>query len=62
MVSSDVPDSAAPDVLGEAYEALVSVGHTPQDAMARIEVVKETGKKFKSVEDVLSEIYQRQRG
>jgi len=62
MVSSDVPDSAAPDVLGEAYEALVSVGHTPQDAMARIEVVKETGKKFKTVEDVLSEIYQRQRG
>ncbi|APZ96556.1 Holliday junction branch migration protein RuvA [Fuerstiella marisgermanici] len=62
MVSGDVPDSAAPDVLAEAYEALVSVGHTPQDAMARIEVVKETGKKFKSVEDVLSEIYQRQRG
>ncbi len=62
MVSGDVPDSAVPDVLAEAYEALVSVGHTPQDAMARIEVVKETGKKFKTVEDVLSEIYQRQRG
>ena len=61
MVASDVPEGAAPDVLSEAYEALLSVGHTAQDAMARLEVVKETGKKFKSVEDVLSEIYQTQR-
>ena len=62
MVAGDVPEGAAPDVLAEAYEALISVGHSPQDAMARIEVVKETGKKFKTIEDVLSEIYQRQRG
>lgn len=62
MVASDVPDAAATDVLSEAYEALLSVGHTNQDAMARIETVKESGKKFKSVEDVLAEIYQKQRG
>lgn len=61
MVSSDVPDLADRDVLAEAYEALLSVGHTAQDAMARIETVKESGKKFKTVEDVLAEIYQRQR-
>jgi len=61
MVASDVPEGAAPDVLSEAYEALLSVGHTAQDAMARLEVVKESGRKFKSVEDVLSEIYQTQR-
>lgn len=62
MVASDVPDSAAPDLLSEAYEALISVGHSAQDAMARLESVKETGKKFKTVEDILSEIYQKQRG
>ena len=62
MVASDVPDSAAPDLFAEAYEALLSVGHTSQDAMERIETVRETGRKFKNVEDVLSEIYQKQRG
>ncbi len=61
MIATDVPDSAAPDVLGEAYEALLSVGHTTQDALSRIETVKQGGKKFKTVEDVLSEIYQKQR-
>ena len=62
MVASDIPDSSAPDLLSEAYEALISVGHSAQDAMARLETVKESGKKFKTVEDVLSEIYQKQRG
>lgn len=62
MVASDVPDSAAPDILTDAYEALLSVGHSAPDAMARIETVKESGKKFKTVEDVLAEIYQTQRG
>ena len=61
MVASDIPDSSAPDLISEAYEALISVGHSAQDAMARLETVKESGKKFKNVEDVLSEIYQKQR-
>ena len=61
MVVRDLPESAAPDVFSEAFEALLSVGHTSQDAMARIEAAKESGTKFKSVEDVLSEIYQKQR-
>lgn len=61
MVSADLPDSAAPDVLTDAYDALISVGHTSQDAMSRIETAKESGKKFKTVEDVLAMIYQTQR-
>ena len=61
MVSSDLPTAAAQDVLAEAYEALLSVGHSPQDAMARMESVKESGKKYKTVEDVLADIYQTQR-
>jgi holliday junction DNA helicase RuvA len=62
MVTGDVPeDSGAMDVVSEAYEALISVGHTAQDAMRRIDAIKEGGKKFKTVEEVLSEIYQSQR-
>ena len=62
MVSIDLPDSTDRDILGEAYEALLSVGHTPQDARKRIDLVRQGGSKFKSVEEVLSEIYQSQRG
>jgi hypothetical protein len=40
---------------------LLSVGHAPQDARERIEAAMLAGKKFKSVEDILAEIYQRQR-
>ena len=61
MVVKDLPESAVPDVLSEAFEALLSVGHTTQDAIARIEAARESGQKFRSVEDVLSEIYQKQR-
>jgi Holliday junction DNA helicase RuvA len=61
MVATDLPDSSDRDLLSEAYEALLSVGHTPQDARKRIDVVRESGKKFKTVEDILSEIYQSQR-
>lgn len=61
MVERDLPESEEMDVLNEAYEALLSVGHTAQDAMSRIEAARGTGKKFKSVEEVLSDIYQKQR-
>ena len=61
MVASDLPDAETQDVFSEAYEALVSVGHTAQDALARIETAKESGSKFKKVEDVLAEIYSTQR-
>ncbi|MCA9051250.1 MAG: Holliday junction DNA helicase RuvA [Planctomycetaceae bacterium] len=62
MISDDIPeDSSSPDILLESYEALLSVGHTQQDAMSRIETIRESGKKFKTVEDVLAEIYQRQK-
>jgi Holliday junction DNA helicase RuvA len=40
---------------------LLSVGHSPQDARERIETVVQPGRKFKSVEDILTEIYQKQR-
>ena len=63
MISARIPDAPdnASDLMSEAYEALVSVGHSPQDARDRIETIMESGKKLKSVEDILAEIYQRQR-
>ena len=64
MIAAKLPagQESSSDLMSEAYEALLSVGHSPQDARTRIETVMETKKKFKSVEDVLAEIYQRQRG
>ncbi len=63
MIAANIPegDQGSSDLLSEAYEALLSVGHSPPDARTRIESVMETRKKFKSVEDILAEIYQRQR-
>lgn len=63
MIASSVPvgQEASSDLMSEAYEALISVGHNPQDARTRIETVMESKKKFKSVEEILAEIYQRQR-
>ena len=58
MIASRVPEETdqKTDLVGEAYEALLSVGHSPQDARERIETVVQQGRKFKSVEDILTEI------
>jgi Holliday junction DNA helicase RuvA len=63
MIAARIPDAPdiTSDLMSEAYEALISVGHSPQDARDRIETIMESGKKLKSVEDILAEIYQRQR-
>ena len=45
------------NVMEDAYQALMSVGHSPQEARHRLDQVLSTGKTFKSVEDVLFEIY-----
>jgi Holliday junction DNA helicase RuvA len=56
-------DGAAPatvvdgNLLEDAYQALVSVGHSPIDARNRLDRVLATGRSFKSAEEVLLEIY-----
>src|SRR5262249_51192872 len=45
------------NVLEEAYRALLSVGHSPIDARNRLDQVLTSGRRFKSVEEVLLEIY-----
>jgi Holliday junction DNA helicase RuvA len=45
------------NVLEDAYQALVSVGHSPIDARNRLDRLLATGRSFKSAEEVLLEIY-----
>lgn len=47
------------DVLAEAYNALLHVGHSPADARDMLDRVTAGGARFQSVEEVLLQIYQR---
>jgi Holliday junction DNA helicase RuvA len=44
-------------VLEDTYQALLSVGHSPADARNRLDKALTAGKSFKSVEELLWEIY-----
>jgi len=55
------PDSGVePDVVTVAFEALLALGHSSSDARQKIESVTQGRKKFKSVEDLLTEIYRQE--
>jgi Holliday junction DNA helicase RuvA len=56
------PEVAGPDVVTVAFEALIALGHTSSDARQKIEAVTQSKKKFKSVEDLLTEIYKHEHG
>lgn len=63
IVNADVP-SAEPetrDIASEAYEALIALGHTPANARQKLEAVMDGKKSYKTVEDLLTEIYKRER-
>jgi Holliday junction DNA helicase RuvA len=63
--SEENADGAAPtaatvidgNVMEDVYQALMSVGHSPQEARNRLDKVLAAGKPFRSVEEVLLEIY-----
>jgi holliday junction DNA helicase RuvA len=61
--AGETADGAAPgtvvdgNVMEDAYQALLSVGHSPGDARNRLDRVLTTGRSFKSAEEVLLEIY-----
>lgn len=48
------------NVIEDAYQALMSLGHSPAEARNKLDRVLTAGKSFKSVEDVLLEIYKQQ--
>ena len=45
------------NLIEDAYQALMSVGHSPVEARNRLDKVLTGGRSFKSVEDILMEIY-----
>jgi holliday junction DNA helicase RuvA len=45
------------NVLEDTYQALLSVGHSPADARDRLDKALAGGKRFKSVDELLLEIY-----
>jgi holliday junction DNA helicase RuvA len=51
------PTDSDANVLEDAYQALVSIGHTPMEARHRLDRALAGGRVFKSVEEVLLEIY-----
>jgi Holliday junction DNA helicase RuvA len=66
--AEESPDGTAPaaatvvdgNVMEDVYQALLSVGHSPQEARNRLDKVLAAGRPFKSVEEVLMEIYKGQ--
>ena len=62
MIARDVPPEreAERGVMNDAYEALLTLGHTAPEARQKIEHIASAGKRFKSVEEVLEEIYRSQ--
>lgn len=63
MVARELPpdQAAQQSVVQEAFEALVSLGHTAADARQKLDAILVTGKKFKSIEELLTELYQKER-
>lgn len=62
MIQHELPPERESErgVINDAYEALLSLGHSAPDARQKIEQVTTEGRKFKSVEDLLEEIYRSQ--
>jgi Holliday junction DNA helicase RuvA len=59
--NGDIGAAPAPavdgDLIEDAYQALLSVGHSPMEARNRLDKVLTAGRKFASVEDILLEVY-----
>lgn len=62
MIERDVPGGGGskPSIVEDAYQALVSLGHTATDAREKVETALENLPKAKSVDELLTEIYRRQ--
>src|SRR3989442_2656601 len=55
--AAEAPGSVDGKILEEAYQALMSVGHSPVEARARLDRILAGGGKFQTAEDILMAIY-----
>ena len=64
MIAQQLPPEAdaTPGLVEETYQALLALGHSPPDAHKLLEEALATKKKFKTFDELIQEIYQRQRG
>ena len=64
LIAQDLPPEIAADhdVINEAYQALVMLGHSPADARQKLEAAVAANKKLKTIEDLLEAVYRQQRG
>jgi Holliday junction DNA helicase RuvA len=62
MKQESAAASAAGDLIEDAYQALLSVGHGAIEARNRLDRALAGGQSFKSVEDILLAIYQQEEG
>ena len=62
MIQQELPADQAAErgVVHDAYEALLSLGHSTVDARQKVEQVLAGNRKFKTVEEILEEIYRLQ--
>ncbi len=63
LIDEGMPEEekAGRDVLNEGYEALIALGHSMVDAREKIEKAVQSKGKFKTVEELLQQIYSQQR-
>lgn len=63
LVGQNLPsgDATSHNIANEGYEALLALGHSAVDARQKIDLALESKTKFKSVEELLQQIYMQQR-
>jgi Holliday junction DNA helicase RuvA len=59
---TEIPGTAVEgQLLEDAYNALLAVGHSPLEARNRLDKILASGKSFESVQEMLEEIYRQDR-
>jgi Holliday junction DNA helicase RuvA len=57
VTASGKVSAVAGDLVEDAYKAMLTVGHSAQDARDRLDRVLSSGKTFTTVEEILKEVY-----
>ena len=63
LIDRDLPDGSSPrpSIVEDAYEAMLSLGHSTSEAREKVEAAIESKPKAKSVDELLIEVYRNNR-